>query len=165
QIAGLPGVTPAVATAAMAMVTLRREAQVELMAFADVPRKVGISGRSRLDDVCKQFAAFSFGGTDCSLPMRWALEQNIAADAFADDRDVVVEIVQCCAVEEHSWRFPRKAGVRARDLIGAHRTDVTDALCEDDIGTKTVEKGLVHPIQAFTLRRGGRDELVDLALR
>lgn len=82
QIAGLPGVTPAVATAAMAMVTLRREPQVELMAFADVPRKISISGRSRLDDVCKQLAAFSFGGTDCSLPMRWALEHNIAADAF-----------------------------------------------------------------------------------
>ena len=82
QIAGLPGVTPAVATAAMALVTLRCETEVELMAFATRPQKVGISGRSRLDDVCKQLAALSFGGTDCAQPMIWAQEQKIEADAF-----------------------------------------------------------------------------------
>lgn len=82
EIAGLPGVTPAVGSAAMAMITLQSEPEVEVMAFSDQLRKVKLSSRQRLDDVVKQLGNIPMGGTDCSLPMQWALEQGIEVDAF-----------------------------------------------------------------------------------
>ena len=36
----------------------------------------------RLDQAVRKTAGLPFGGTDCSLPMRWALEKGIEADAF-----------------------------------------------------------------------------------
>ena len=36
----------------------------------------------RLDQAAAATADLPFGGTDCSLPMRWALERRIEADAF-----------------------------------------------------------------------------------
>src|SRR5690606_7927407 len=82
EIAGLPGVTPAVGSAAMAMVTLQTEPEVQVMAFSDQLREVELSRRQRLDDVIGKLGKIPMGGTDCSLPMRWALEQGIEADAF-----------------------------------------------------------------------------------
>jgi len=41
-----------------------------------------ISPRQRLDDVVKTMQAVPFGGTDCALPMLWALEKGVKADAF-----------------------------------------------------------------------------------
>src|SRR5690606_18984361 len=82
EIAGLPGVTPAVGSAAMAMVTLRSEPEVQTMAFSTKLVHVDLSGRRRLDDVVATLGRIPMGGTDCSLPMRWALDHRIEADAF-----------------------------------------------------------------------------------
>jgi 60 kDa SS-A/Ro ribonucleoprotein len=82
EIAGLPGVTPAVGSAAMAMVTLRSEPEVQTMAFSHELVRVDISGRQRLDDVVSKLGRIPMGGTDCSLPMRWALDNRVETDAF-----------------------------------------------------------------------------------
>jgi 60 kDa SS-A/Ro ribonucleoprotein len=82
EIAGLPGVTPAVGSAAMAMVTLRSEPEVEATAFSTNLIRVGLSARQRLDDVIRKLQRIPMGGTDCSLPMRWALDNKIETDAF-----------------------------------------------------------------------------------
>lgn len=82
EIAGLPGVTPAVGSAAMAMVTLRNEPQVQTMAFSDQLVPVDLSGQQRLDDVIAKLGRIPMGGTDCSLPMRWALDNRIETDVF-----------------------------------------------------------------------------------
>jgi 60 kDa SS-A/Ro ribonucleoprotein len=82
EIAGLPGVTPAVGSAAMAMVTLRCEPEVQTMAFSHQLVRVDISGRQRLDDVVSKLGRIPMGGTDCSLPMRWALDNRVEIDAF-----------------------------------------------------------------------------------
>jgi 60 kDa SS-A/Ro ribonucleoprotein len=82
EIAGLPGVTPAVGSAAMAMVTLRSEPEVQTMAFSHQLVRVDISGRKRLDDVVNKLQRIPMGGTDCSLPMRWALDNKVETDAF-----------------------------------------------------------------------------------
>lgn len=44
--------------------------------------KLDISPRRRLDDVNRYVANLPFGGTDCSLPMRWAQKNKLAFDAF-----------------------------------------------------------------------------------
>ena len=43
---------------------------------------MNISPRQRLDDVVKHLDAMPFGGTDASLPMRYALQKGLLVDAF-----------------------------------------------------------------------------------
>lgn len=82
EIAGLPGVTPAVGSAAMAMVTLRSEPEVQTMAFSHRLVPVNLSARQRLDDVVSKLSQIPMGGTDCSLPICWALDNRVETDAF-----------------------------------------------------------------------------------
>ncbi len=93
-IAGLPGITPRVGSAAMALVTAAVEPNHEFVAFTNGPYRsahrgfgsgispVAISPRSRLDDVVKAVSDLPFGGTDCALPMLWAAENKVPVDIF-----------------------------------------------------------------------------------
>ena len=98
-VAGVPGLTPRVAAAAMALVTANTERNHTIVGFTsaggdwygqstDVQDVSGlsplvISPRQRLDDVVTYTANLPFGGTDCSLPMRWALKNRVEVDVFA----------------------------------------------------------------------------------
>ena len=82
EIAGVPGLTPRIASAAMAMVTAAVEKQVTTVAFSHKMVRVNISPRQRLDALIKQTDRIPFGATDCALPMIWAQKNNILADAF-----------------------------------------------------------------------------------
>lgn len=95
-IAGVPGLTPRVASAAMAMATARVEPEYAVVAFASGTglsgamsangvnglTPVSLSPRQRLDDVLKATDALPFGGTDCSLPMIWAQKNRVEVDSF-----------------------------------------------------------------------------------
>ena len=84
-IAGVPGLTPRVASAAMAMATARAEPDTAFVGFTsgtDGLRHLAISARQRLDDVVRTVSDLPFGGTDCSLPMRWATQHRVAVDVF-----------------------------------------------------------------------------------
>lgn len=82
DIAGLPGVTPRVGSAAMAMVTAAVEQQHVVAAFDTQFSFVPISPRQRLDDVCREIGSLPARGTDCALPMTMALERKIAVETF-----------------------------------------------------------------------------------
>jgi 60 kDa SS-A/Ro ribonucleoprotein len=82
QIAGISGLTPRDASAAMALITAATEQDYEMVAFQTNLTKLTISPRQRLDDVIKQISNMSFGGTDCAQPMLWALKNKVAADVF-----------------------------------------------------------------------------------
>lgn len=98
EIAGVPGLTPRVASAAMAMVTAKTEKNWAVVGFTSpgfrnhvfggmwggdtALTKLNISPRQRLDDVLKVVSGLPFGGTDCSLPMTYALENKLEVDAF-----------------------------------------------------------------------------------
>lgn len=96
EIAGVPGLTPRIAAAAMALVTAAVEPHQTLVAFSAASGGYGgqwgggeagltpvdLSPRQRLDDVVRRLAAIPMGGTDCSLPMHWAQQQGVKADAF-----------------------------------------------------------------------------------
>lgn len=45
-------------------------------------KPLAISPRQRLDDVLKTVSDLPFGGTDCALPMVWALQNKVEADVF-----------------------------------------------------------------------------------
>jgi 60 kDa SS-A/Ro ribonucleoprotein len=59
--------------AAMALITKRVEPHCEIVAFSHQMVPVTISERERLDDVVNKTRAIPMGGTDCALPMMWAL--------------------------------------------------------------------------------------------
>jgi 60 kDa SS-A/Ro ribonucleoprotein len=96
-VAGVPGLTPRLASAAMALVTAATEPGYQVVAFS-APAGGGyggqwgggdpgltplaISPRQRLDDVVRTTEAVPMGGTDCALPMLWALKNRVEADVF-----------------------------------------------------------------------------------
>ena len=101
-VAGSP-LTARDASAAMAMVTLARETDVDIVAFAAAGDRawlsrakpiyalsdsregitpLDLSRRKRLDDAVAAISDLPFGGTDCALPMLYAAERKLKVDAF-----------------------------------------------------------------------------------
>lgn len=81
QCVGCP-LMPSEGAAAMSMATARSEKNWGVRAFAHEFRDLNISPAMPLEDVLRATRGLSFGGTDCSLPMRWALQQKVEVDAF-----------------------------------------------------------------------------------
>jgi 60 kDa SS-A/Ro ribonucleoprotein len=98
-IAGAPGLSAREASAAMALVTLAAEARTEVVGFHAgrggwTARKHGrFAGRAdgltpldlsprQLDDAVARISGLPFGGTDCALPMLYALERGRSIDTF-----------------------------------------------------------------------------------
>jgi 60 kDa SS-A/Ro ribonucleoprotein len=93
-ISGMPGITPRVGSAAMALITAAVEPNHELVAFTTGPNRsmhqgigsgitpIAISPRSRLDHAVKVVSDLPFGGTDCALPMIWAAKKKVPVDIF-----------------------------------------------------------------------------------
>jgi 60 kDa SS-A/Ro ribonucleoprotein len=87
--------TPRVASAALALVTANVEPNHHIVAFTNgrnyrsmhpgygvAITPLSISPRQRLNDVVKTVSGLPFGGTDCALPMVYALEQRLEVDCF-----------------------------------------------------------------------------------
>lgn len=81
-VAGVEGLTPRAASSAMAMVTARTEKDHLIMAFGDRFAKLNISPKMTLDSICKQTDGLPFMGTDCSLPMVYAMKEGLDIDTF-----------------------------------------------------------------------------------
>jgi 60 kDa SS-A/Ro ribonucleoprotein len=81
-IAGIPGITPRVGAAAMALTHVRTDSDVRVMAFADEFVPFAIGKDESVDSVVKRTDGLPFMGTDCSLPMLYALEKRLAIDLF-----------------------------------------------------------------------------------
>jgi len=116
DLAGMPGITPSVGAAAMAMVTARTEEDYHIMGFADTLRSLGISSKDTLDSAIAKTERMSFGGTDCSLPMRWASENNVDVDTF-----VVYTDSQTYAGCNHPFQalndYRQKTGIPAKLVV------------------------------------------------
>jgi 60 kDa SS-A/Ro ribonucleoprotein len=82
EIAGMPGISPRVGSAAMAMATARTEPNTHMFGFCSRFRELKISKRMRLDSVLQSISGLPFGGTDCSLPMQYALQNKIEVEHF-----------------------------------------------------------------------------------
>lgn len=81
-VAGVPGLTPRVASAAMALVTAATEEYVTVVGFSHQMVRLNISPRQRLDDAVQAVSNLPFGATDVAQPMLWALANGVQADAF-----------------------------------------------------------------------------------
>jgi 60 kDa SS-A/Ro ribonucleoprotein len=99
QLAGVPGLTPRDASAALALVTASTEQRYEIVGFfagqgglksgrsrfagrGDGLTPLSISPRQRLDDAVETVSQLPFGGTDCALPMLYAQALEREIDTF-----------------------------------------------------------------------------------
>ena len=118
DVCGVPGLTPRVVSAAMAMVTARTEAEYEVMGFGHQFTSLAITPRMRLDDVIRCMERLPMQRTDCSLPMRWAKEQKLKFDGF-----VVYTDNETYAGPEHPVQALRNyraaSGIDARSAVVA----------------------------------------------
>jgi 60 kDa SS-A/Ro ribonucleoprotein len=81
-IAGVPGLTPRIGSAAMALVTAASERDHTLVGFSTNLTPLSISPRQRLDDAVKAIERVPMGGTDCAQPMIWAAKHKVDVDTF-----------------------------------------------------------------------------------
>lgn len=82
NVIGNMNLTAAEASAAMAMITARTEEKWMVTAFTQGLSVVPMSPKERLDDVVRRTSDLTFGGTDCSLPMVVAEQNEIPIDTF-----------------------------------------------------------------------------------
>jgi 60 kDa SS-A/Ro ribonucleoprotein len=85
---GGASLTCAEAASALALVTLASEGgegggSCQVMAFSDVFRPVALDAGMSLARVCQATRDLPVGGTDCSLPMRWAARELARAQVAA----------------------------------------------------------------------------------
>lgn len=152
--------TPREASAAMALVTARREPSWHTVAFTSgaagewrggASRWSGyqanllpltISRGQRLDDVVRMTAALPMGGTDCALPMRYALERRLSVDAFVvytDSETWAGDVHPVQALRE----YRRRSGIAAKLVVvgmvsnGFSIADPADAGMLDVVGFDT----------------------------
>jgi 60 kDa SS-A/Ro ribonucleoprotein len=159
-IAGMPGITPRVGSAAMALVTAAVEPAHEIVAFSAGSYKsrwagygcglapVSFSPRTRLDDVIKQTDAVPFGGTDCALPMLWAADNKVPIDVFCAYTDSEtwagdVHPVQALRAYRQKMGIGAKLVVIAMTSNGFTIADPNDAGMLDVVGFDTATPALI----------------------
>ena len=91
SVAGVDGLTPRAASAAMAMVTMKSEKNWAIVGFTggnygsrgtNGISTLNLSPSMRLDDVERTVSNLPFGSTDCSLPALWAMKKQKDFDAI-----------------------------------------------------------------------------------
>jgi 60 kDa SS-A/Ro ribonucleoprotein len=142
SVGGVVGLSPRVASAAMALVTAATERNHAIMGFSTTFMPLNISPRQRLDDVVKSMNNLPFSETDCALPMVWALKENLAFDAFVvytDNETWHGNIHPVQALNE----YRRKMGIAAKLIVVAMAgnkfsiADPNDAGMLDVVGFST----------------------------
>jgi 60 kDa SS-A/Ro ribonucleoprotein len=134
SVAGVPGLTPRDASAALALVTAATEKQYEIVGFFAGRRgwksgtksqwgfgeqgltPLAISPRQRLDDAVDTVSDLPFGGTDCALPMLYAQVQEREIDTFViytDSETWAGDIHPAQALDD----YRRASGIDARLVV------------------------------------------------
>lgn len=88
---------------------------------------LGISARTDLATAMRNVQKHNWGGTDCSLPMKWALENGVDVDTF-----VVITDNDTWAGDIHPFQalkqYRKRTGIDARmAVLGVQATDFTIA--------------------------------------
>jgi 60 kDa SS-A/Ro ribonucleoprotein len=132
-VAGVPGLSPRDASAALALVTAATESRYEVVGFyagrrgwktgkqtwgfaADGLTPLAISPRQRLDDAVRTVSHLPFGGTDCALPMLYARAQEKEIDTFViytDSETWAGDVHPAQALQE----YRQASGIAARLVV------------------------------------------------
>lgn len=149
--AGLP-ISCREASAALALVTMATEPNTTCVGFTGDSwnrsstqlSELPISPRQRLDDAVRAISDISFGGTDCALPMTWALENRLEFDTF-----VVMTDNETWAGSIH----PHQALQQYREQTGINARLVV-------VGMTATEFSIADPSDAGMLDVAGMDSAV-----
>lgn len=184
EVAGVPGLTPRVASAAMAALTIATEPSVQTVAFTTAGRgawqrlgggqakssgpaswlsglaygvtPLALSPRQRLDDIVRRVDGLPFGGTDCALPMLYALDRSKAVDTFVvytDSETWAGDIHPAQALRQYRER----SGIAARLIVvgmvsnGFTIADPDDAGMLDVVGFDTAAPQVIADFSAGRL--------------
>ncbi|HTW82934.1 MAG TPA: TROVE domain-containing protein [Candidatus Sulfotelmatobacter sp.] len=131
EIAGIPGITPRVAAAAMAVTHVRTEARVHVMAFSEKFVPFPIRRDEPIRSVVARTNALPFMATDCALPMLYALEKRLEIDLFViyTDNETWFGNVH---PDEALRRYRERTGIRAKlAVVGMTATGFTIADPDD----------------------------------
>jgi 60 kDa SS-A/Ro ribonucleoprotein len=138
NVAGTP-LTPRQCVAALALVTARTERQYGMLAFSDRMVPVPISPKTRLDDAVHIMERIPMGGTDCAIPMGWALHNRVEVDVFEIYTDSEtwcgnVHPMQALRAYRKATGIPAKLIVAGVVSNGFTIADPDDAGCLDVVG-------------------------------
>ncbi len=125
RIAGT-SLNPREGSAAMALMTAATESNYHIVAFTSddgsaysaksMLTPLPITPAMRLDDAVKAVSNLPFGGTDCALPMLYALEKGLKVDAF-----VIYTDSETWAGAIHPFQalqdYRRKTGIAAKLVV------------------------------------------------
>ncbi len=166
HVAGVPGLTPRDASAALALVTAATEQHYEVVGFfagkggfkkrgrqvwpgyTDGLTPLAISPRQRLDDAVKTVSDLPFGGTDCALPMLYAQAFEREIDTFViytDSETWAGDVHPAQALQE----YRRASGIDARLVVvgmvsnGFSIADPADPGMLDVVGFDTATPQLI----------------------
>jgi 60 kDa SS-A/Ro ribonucleoprotein len=160
DIAGVPGLTPRDASAAMALVTAATEPRHEIVGFTAGRdhglSRLAISPRRRLDDAIQAVSGLPFGATDCALPMLYALAKDREVDTF-----VIYTDSETWAGSVHPAQalrmYRERSGIPARLIVvgmvsnGFTIADPADPGMLDIVGFDTATPGVVTGFAAGAL--------------
>ncbi|HSH14928.1 MAG TPA: TROVE domain-containing protein, partial [Verrucomicrobiae bacterium] len=162
-VAGVPGLTPRVAAAAMAMTIARVEPFYHVAAFAGrfygtrfaghdltAPKMdpLDLSARDSLETVCRKTDGLPFGATDCALPMLDAMARKIPVDCFVvltDSETWAGKIHPVEALKQYRRRMgmPAKLVVVGMVSNGFSIADPDDAGMLDVVGFDTAAPNVI----------------------
>jgi 60 kDa SS-A/Ro ribonucleoprotein len=138
-IAGIPGLTPRAASAAMAMSHVRSEEQTRVMAFSDRFVDLEVRRDEPLRGLVRRTQGLPFQSTDCALPMLYALEHRLPVDTFVvytDNETWAGTIHPDEALRRYRERMgiPAKLAVVGMTATGFTIADPNDAGMLDVVG-------------------------------
>lgn len=152
-IAGVPGLTPCMASAAMSLITAKTEKNWHIMGFSHEFKSLPISPRQRIEDAMRVARDDNFGNTDCALPMLWAIKNNVEVDAFVvytDDETWAGRIHPCQALKQYRREFgvPAKLIVVGMTATKFSIADPNDAGMMDVVGFDTAAPQVMNDFVA-----------------
>jgi 60 kDa SS-A/Ro ribonucleoprotein len=137
NVIGIPGLDCVKASAAMALILARSEPRHTMIAYDTRPYSVTLSPRQRLDDAMTSLARLGGGGTDCSVPIEWAIAYGIQVDAF-----IILTDSQTWAGRSHPVqgieRYRQQLGIPAKLITVAMAANSFSVGDTSDAGTMTV---------------------------
>jgi len=151
------------ASAAMALVTQAVEPSTYLAGFtaaagggfggkwgggASTLTPIRLSANTRLDAACSTIEALPMGGTDCALPMLYAMDQRIPVDVFVvytDNETWAGDVHPFVALRQYRERMgiPARLAVAGMTATGFSIADPSDAGMMDVVGFDTLTPGLL----------------------
>lgn len=162
EVAGVVGLTPNMGAAAMAMLIARTEPNYFIGGFSTQFIDLGISARDRLDAAMRKCQR-NYGGTDCAIAIKHALDQKYQVDAF-----VVITDGETWAGNMHASQslnlYRQRMGIDSKLIVinmVANRTriaDPQDAGSLDVVGFDASVPGLITEFLGASARESPAED-------